>query len=361
MISSRHNQDSTPDATPHTADAAGLSAPSFSIVIETENLATGDFDDLRACLDSLSHQDIPIERAREVIVLDAGHVDADQLDVLTDRYPWVQFHIHPEPLTYYQSKLLAPRLVTGDVVVLADSDMVYEPAWLGSLLAAFGHDPRIRLVGGVTRVQPGGVYRLAMSLAWMLPMRRTRGDVSDTAGFFANNVALRRDLFDRVPFPHERPLYRRQSEVYAQMLRDNGIRLVRQHAARGYHRPPERVGEWVMRMLVLGNDMAYISTLRKDSANVERYDFQPARWNMALSLVGSLRKRIRQVNHGILIFAKEAPAQLLRLPLALPMVAVCLALQLTGGLITLMKPGIVLHWTRHFEDMHTRATPENAP
>ena len=48
--------------------------PSFSIAIESANLEHGGLAGLRACLESLARQEIPPERANEVLLVDAGGV-----------------------------------------------------------------------------------------------------------------------------------------------------------------------------------------------------------------------------------------------------------------------------------------------
>lgn len=94
--------------------------PSFSIVVETENLANGDLAELRAYLDLLAAQGLDARRPNEVIIVESGQVASPVLDAVRAMYPWLTVHVSPVPLHYYAAKLEGTRLAMGEVVVFAD-------------------------------------------------------------------------------------------------------------------------------------------------------------------------------------------------------------------------------------------------
>jgi len=71
-----------PSATPPTGKL-----PSFSLVLETENLANADLDGLAQSLASLAEQDVPLTAANEVFMIDSGNTPTQLLTQLCDRYP----------------------------------------------------------------------------------------------------------------------------------------------------------------------------------------------------------------------------------------------------------------------------------
>src|SRR5262249_22496028 len=143
--------------------------PSFSLIIETENLANADLDGLGRALASLERQEIPPSAANEVVIVDSGDIPPERLANLCRRHAWLSIRKAPSGTSYYQAKMLAAGLVTGDIVVYCDSDCTYEAAWLRQLLAPFAADPGIELVAGETRTGGDGLYGAAMSLAYIFP------------------------------------------------------------------------------------------------------------------------------------------------------------------------------------------------
>jgi len=322
----------------------------FSIVVETENLASGDFTDLIACLESLKKQARPITEAHSVIILDAGRVDPEKTKSLTDRYPWVQFHLHKEPVHYYKAKMEGAKLTDADIVLFADSDMVYETNWLGDMLEPFERDDSTTMVAGSTRVRLAGPYTLMMALFWMIRVQPNKPSMAPAGGFYGNNFAIRRGWFDQYPIPHELPLYRRHVAVYVCMLHEAGISITSQHTARGYHRPPDSLKEWCMRMLVLGHDMTMISSAKTVPGEFRPQWNVPSRWILTGSLLKGLRARCAQAWRGWKQLRKDDPRIIRWLPGMIPIALVGLLLQTAGGLITVAKPGAMLRWMNFFEN-----------
>jgi hypothetical protein len=63
--------------------------PSFSLILETENLANASLEGLSSSLQALVNQDVSPTRANEVWLIESGDVPTKLLQQLCDRYPWL--------------------------------------------------------------------------------------------------------------------------------------------------------------------------------------------------------------------------------------------------------------------------------
>src|SRR5687768_5573728 len=111
---------------------SNLPLPSFSIVIETANLRTADPARLLASLDSIASQVPSPATAREIVVLDSDDAPVALLETIRARYPWISTERIPAGTDYGDQKSLAASFASGEVLVFADSDCLYEPGWLAS-------------------------------------------------------------------------------------------------------------------------------------------------------------------------------------------------------------------------------------
>jgi glycosyltransferase involved in cell wall biosynthesis len=227
---------------------------SFSIILETENLGMAGLDDLEACLRSLQNQSFPIDQAKEVLVVVGGHISAEAQAILQDKFTWLMCHLAGRSLEYTEAKVLGARIVTGDILLFADADVVYEKNWLRSMLGVFESHADAMVVGGDTRVYMDSGYALSLNLMWMLPMWPEIGEPERTDNFSLNNFAILRELMLRVPFPTNYPLYRGKVTVWKNRLVKRGCIIYRAPEARGYHAPPGGLIDWWYRMLIFGRD-----------------------------------------------------------------------------------------------------------
>src|SRR5271166_1482990 len=69
--------------------AGGPATPTFSIVIETDNLHLADLAALRDCLDSLAQQGTALTRAKGVFLVDGGELPDESLAPLRRDYSWL--------------------------------------------------------------------------------------------------------------------------------------------------------------------------------------------------------------------------------------------------------------------------------
>lgn len=298
--------------------------PSYSIVVETENLANGDLSDLEACLDSIRSQQVSL-RPAALIIVNSGQVAPAILDDLSRRYADLTIHTSATPLDYYEAKLAGLRQATTDVVVFADSDLRYEPGWLSTLLAPFG-DPNVSFVTGETRIEISGPYTFSVATTWLFPRRYGTGPAPS---LIANNCAVRRDALVAHPFPVGLRLYRAQVRLHGRQLQRRGIAITRVRA-RGWHAPPAGAGEWALRYLVSGADgvMAGSWDVGADGS-LRLHDTAVRRGRAWLTSV--VRKLTSSVVRTLQAWW-ERPSTVVYAPVALPLSVVALTLFVLGGL-----------------------------
>lgn len=101
---------------------------------------------LDACLRSLASQTLAAE-AFEVVVVDNGSTDgtADVARRHGTSFP-LRYAFEPDP-GLHAARHAGMRAARSDILVFADDDIVAEPTWLASIVAAFA-DPSVALVGG---------------------------------------------------------------------------------------------------------------------------------------------------------------------------------------------------------------------
>lgn len=148
------------------------------------------------------------------------------------------------------------RRTSRDIVVFFDSDVIPEPGWLEQMLLPFLND-RIGVVAGNTYIDPHGLYARACALFWFFPPRCRESGLRPTNYFFLNNVAFRRDIFARFPFP-EGGYFRGRAYKHARAIWRAGIPVVQQMAARAAHPPPVGVRYFVIYALCRGDDYALL-------------------------------------------------------------------------------------------------------
>ena len=248
-------------------------SPSFSILVETENLAAVEDNALDRCLRSLAAQDLPPARANEVLVLDSGEAPAEVLDGLRGRYPWVDV-VGIGDCDYYEAKLRGAEMATGDVLVLCDSDCSYPPGWLGGLIEAFEFSEGIEIVTGETTTEANGPYGVAMALSYLFPRPSGDAGLQPESSYDTNNTAIRRDLLLRHPFPTGLPMYRGNHVIQARELLREGHAIWRQPKSTATHPVPEGASYFFWRFLLLGDEAL---TIARFSRPPESREVRPVR------------------------------------------------------------------------------------
>jgi glycosyltransferase involved in cell wall biosynthesis len=301
--------------------------PSFSIVVETENLAVTEIAGLEESLDSLAAQQPSPAQANEVIVIESGDVPTPLRDRLTAKYPWVRFVRSESDLSYEGAKVEGARRATGEIVLYADSDCVYEPGWIRSMLAPFAAYSDLRLLAGETGIRGQGPYALAIALTFFFDGHSGRKDLYPLPTYYFNNVAFRRRfLLENPPFVDE-PSYRGGIVLHIKELGRNGHTIWWQPRARAHHAPPKGLVTWFWRYLLMGSDNVAIRRAMMDRWQTTGRIAPVSRWT----------KLKRRLMANVL----RKPIGVLYLPLALPIAALSVGLVYIGNRIARVRPNYI--------------------
>ncbi len=301
--------------------------PSFSLVIESYNARSAGLARLRECLDSIAGENPPPGAAREVLLLDDGGAGSVAQEAAA-AYPWLRLHPVPPGLSYGDMKAVGVDACTGEVVVLLDSDCVYEPGWLQRLLSWFAADPTCMVVTGEVEVTVTGPCTLAAAVLWMVPgLSGERAPAP--ARYYGHPTALRRCALERCPFPLSLPLVRGQGVIHALALRAAGHTIWRDPLVRTNH-PVPPLPELVARTFAQGHDSIQMARLTGDRRNASHRGF-----------LVPLDRSVGRTRH-IAARARSVLAadrrRLALLPAALPIGALLVLAYLAGRALTRVAP-----------------------
>lgn len=287
-------------------------SPSFSIVIETDNLAAVDLEELRSCLDTVDRQGDVLRKADGVFVADGGMVPESLLLELKGRYPWLTILHADAGASYIELKLAGALETNSEVIVFCDGDVKYETGWLSALLDGFQKRPDADLIAGETTTPITGPYSLAFALTFNFPRLTGEKELSPSSTYWANNVAAKRATLERIPLPDPSELFRGQNLVHTNRILANSGVILRQPLARAWHAvlPPSEI---LQRYFKLGRDASAIRTITAmDTGSPYLGAMAPDR--SGTGVVGRIIDRLAQVS-------RTQPAAFLWLPLALPVLA----------------------------------------
>jgi glycosyltransferase involved in cell wall biosynthesis len=228
--------------------------PSFSIVLETENLVNADLNGLIKSLESLAKQELSPSLANEVWLIESGDTPPDLLEKLCQEYSWIKVCKVSNSTGYYQAKMEGARQSTGEIVVYFDSDCIYESHWLKTILMTFNQDENINIVAGETMTRGLGIYGTAMVIAYIFPPYSGEETISQSSHYFLNNVAFRREFLINHPIPLDLPLYRGNCAIHAHQIQDLGATIWKQPLAKATHAPPSSFEHFFWRFLLIGHD-----------------------------------------------------------------------------------------------------------
>ena len=151
---------------------------------------------------------------------------------------------------YEELKMAGANASSGEVIVFADGDCLYERTWLEAL-SPFS-DPSVSIVGGETVINSDGPYGLAVSIASSFPARTGSDSPYRSDRYHLNNVAFRRRILQDLPIPSRQPCYR-MSGLHAARLLIRGYTILRQPSACAVHAAPHGVSHFVWRFLSWGS------------------------------------------------------------------------------------------------------------
>ena len=326
-----------------------MELPTFSLIVETENLANADIKGLAKSLASLANQEVSPTQAKEVFLLDSGDTPPALLKQLKQDYPWITVYPVPEEVNYYQAKMLGAKAATGEVIVYGDSDCIYETTWLNNLLTTFNHNPYLKVVAGKTMTRGVGIYGTAMALAYIFPPFSGETQLRETQQYFLNNVAFRRAFLLQHPIPTQLPLYRGNCVMHARQIRAEGETIYRQPLARATHAPPSGLNHFLWRFLLIGHDLyCQKQLLSQTDEKLEELELKvkriesmetPGNYNPGKS---SFVDKLQVFRSRVGKMVANEPRHLMFLPFAIPVVIIAVTLILTGYLITSWKSNYLL-------------------
>lgn len=337
---------------PTTTSPPSTKSPlSFSIIIETENLASADLPGLFRSLDALKSQTLSPLQAKEVLLVETGDVPPELLDQIRQHYAWITPRCIDPSLEYYQAKMRGVELTTGEVVVLFDSDCVYNPGWLAAMLTPFACED-VQMVAGETSMDITGPYEMAMAIAYIFPRYSPEpnkpakaSELKPTGGYFCNNVVFKRSLLTQLPIPGKLPAYRGNCVIHAHQLAANRHTIWQQPQARALHAPPNGLAHFTARFLMLGYDALCISRFAADPmAKIDPDRPGPFRPLRDLAVAGVIwMGQLRTYAQRLVLILREDMRYGLYLPLALPISAAALALYTVGLVVAYVNPAYWLN------------------
>jgi glycosyltransferase involved in cell wall biosynthesis len=282
--------------------------PTFSISIETANLADTSPARFARVLKSLADQDYPITNAQEVVVADTGRWPEQLLREMCAPYPWLTIVAVEREAGYTDCKMQSVPHMTGEIVFFCDADVIYEPGWLRLMLTAFNEHPEIKVIGGDTgvdeAVRESGVFGLAMAIVFLFPPFSDQKEIRTKHYYEGNNVGFRRELLLRYPAPTSLPVKRANLFIHNTLLKRKGFSIWHQPRARGHHPLPKGITGFVSEFWNMGRDSAYVSHFFRDFSGRSYLD-------------GS---RLHRRLHRAATVLQRDPKRWLLLPLALPII-----------------------------------------
>lgn len=274
-----------------------LQAP--SIVLEWETVQDGGIARAERGLREVNRQIAELREElsgpAEVIISYEENIISEEglrsiLDRAADPLGWacpVQLLPVPESTHYYEKKNLGARASKNGILVFLDTDLIPEPDWLRNLLRPFD-DWSVSVLLGSTHLDHATTYEMAMALIWIFyPGTQGRG-IQPLRMFPSNNLAFRRELFLKFPFP-SRPTYRGQCGDLGQTLLRAGIPLKEHTDARASHPPPPWGMGFLHRALWAGRDEEFYTAIKRKTS----YRTALHQWKHDIGVVG-LRIRERR-------------------------------------------------------------------
>jgi hypothetical protein len=245
-----------------------LSSP--SIILEWETVQQGGLSralaGLREVRNQLAELAPNLDRPAEVIICyDAAVIRERDLKLIvgqaTEAGEWpcpVIVCEVPTSANYYQKKNIGAQRSNHDILLFFDTDLLPDAGWLEGMLTPFQRWEVAVVVGG-TYLDHAGVYEMAVALFWIFEPAHPVSPLSATHKLVSNNVAVRRRLFLRFPFP-DRPTYRGQCAELGSQLSSAGVTIYEQAGARASHPPPLRE-RFVHRAWCAGQDEHFYQAL----------------------------------------------------------------------------------------------------
>lgn len=299
--------------------------PTFSINIETANLADTNPERFARVLKSLADQDYPITKAEEVVLADTGRWPAELLREVCASYPWIKIVQVKPGAGYTDCKMQSLPHMTGEIVFFCDADVIYESHWLRNMLTAFQEHPEIEVLGGETgieqMVRESGVYGLTIAIAFLFPPFSDEEEIRPKHYYEGNNVGFRRDVLACYPAPTSLPVKRANLFIHNTLLKRKGFTIWHHPKARGHHPIPKGFTQFVSEFWNMGRDSAYVSHFFGDFAG-RTYLNEP---------------RLKRRLHRAASVLRNDLKRWLMLPLALPIMSIAFLIYAVARICGLLR------------------------
>jgi hypothetical protein len=236
----------------------------ISLVLESNNLRGGEASSemvvtsLIDVLRNLSKQTYSIDQLDKLIVTHDGlsQIDLDQIREVIS-LPQLEFVEISEQDGYYKAKNIGFEHTTSDVVVFADADCTPKANWLERLVEPYltAQQEQAELppvVAGRTTYHDsvlGSAISTMDFIYFKSPLQK--GAVRN---FYANNVAFRRDIYQKYHFEQHQEIFRGHCQLVGMALTKDGIPIHFQPSAHTIHRFPDTAKELLKLRLLRGQD-----------------------------------------------------------------------------------------------------------
>ena len=244
----------------HASPAPRIEEPltSLSIIVEWENVLLAGDERGEGALRKIAREVETLSKERRVeviVVYFPAEVDGGALEPLvTEVFPRGMARLLAANTgDYYELKNAGVEAATGDIVVFSDSDTHVEEGWLRQLTQPFANSS-IAAVAGSSYIEPTTMLGKAFGAFWFFPVRTGNTRLEPAKGIFANNFAVRREIFARLPFRPVPGTNRGACVRWRERMLEADFTVVVNPLARTAHPPPNGGAHFFVRALTHGRD-----------------------------------------------------------------------------------------------------------
>ena len=245
-----------------------MSYPTFSIIIHWFDFNPSDIWRARKMFGSLTKQIISISKnisvKPEIIIMYIAEETRNQVkdfvienlaecNSLIDLKIIPAFGFNKYNLRYYELKNFGATHASNEVLIFVDNDVIPDKDWLTGYLESM-KNPETEIVVGDAYISTNTIVEKAFSLFWLFHTKEERDDDSEKRYYHGNNLAIRRTLLEKIPFP-QMTSYHGQGFIHAENLRNQGIKLYFQPKAVVNHPVPTGFFEFFNKSMCWGHDL----------------------------------------------------------------------------------------------------------
>jgi hypothetical protein len=197
-------------------------------------------------------------------------------------------------LAYFEMKNRGAELARGGVVIFLDSDVIPQPGWLATLLAAFA-DPEVQVVASRAYLRPDTLYSKTVALTWLFELPPKGSRLRRAKRVHANAIGFRRETILAHPYPSIPSQSRGAGWDQFQSLLAAGFTVHEHTGARVEHPPPHGLANYWRRGFAQGSD-DFLSFLRHHGPRKSRvrrsFDRAQKKWRTALAKLWRHGRRV---------------------------------------------------------------------